>query len=74
MQFNNVIVNAISGCFNLFGRLINALSDQWQLYTAVLLLVLIFRFLILPAFGVSSGFSDDIKNNKSTVKSNIKRS
>lgn len=74
MQVNNVIVNAISGCFSLFGRLINALSDQWQLYTAVLLLVLIFRFLILPAFGVSSGSSDDIKNHKAHVKSNNKRS
>lgn len=74
MQVNNVIVNAITGCFSLFGRLINSLSDQWQLYTAVLLLVLIFRFLILPAFGVSFGSSDDIKHQKSTVKSKNKRS
>ena len=73
MLVNNVIVNAISGCFSIFGRLINSLSDQWQLYTAVLLLVLIFRFLILPAFGASTSSSDDLKQQKATVKSNKKR-
>lgn len=58
-----VIQTGLTGVFILFQNVINSFQTEWGLYLSVVLMTLIFRFLIFPAFGVS-GSSDTAKNGK----------
>lgn len=63
MDTINVIETGLSAVFILFQRIINSFPSEWSLYLSVVLMILIFRFLIFPAFGVS-GSSDTAKKGK----------
>lgn len=58
-----VIQTALTGVFLLFQDLINTFPVEWGLYFSIVLMVMIFRFIIFPAFGVTSS-SDTAKKGK----------
>lgn len=62
-SISNILVSAITGIFTQFNRWVSALPDFFSFYFTIVFLILLFRFVILPSMGGSSG-SDSVKKSK----------